>query len=168
MALVFLFAVSPFVNEKIVACLLPCFYYRYRSSKEPAFFKHFFLPVLVGIIYFYLCSKWLRVIVGVDIGWQPSWENLIINIVRPRAWISAVLTIGPQIVAVAYFHKLIDRKSIEIQSLILGVLLFFLIWSYSFIAAWTDGRFLWYSYPYFFNLIRLACLSKQNYSIPLN
>lgn len=166
--LIFLFLLAPFINEKIVLCLIPCVYYRYHALQEGKFSRHFLLPLVIGIVYFYLCSKWLRGYIGTDIDWAPNWTNLMINIQRPRAWISAILTIAPQIAAIIFLRNRLDKNSLDVRAHLLGALLFLLLWIYSFVAAWTDGRFLWYSYPYLFSLVGLAYLRTKPTSLKIN
>ncbi|RME76505.1 MAG: hypothetical protein D6784_05700 [Chloroflexi bacterium] len=86
--------------------------------------------------------------------WMPSMERFWFNILRPRSYISFLLTFGiPGILALSIFypknqHLILSRWRVITLPLIVGYLLSITLFFYSMFSAYADGRFIWTSYPF--------------------
>lgn len=92
--------------------------------------------------------------------WNPSVADTMTNLLRPRAYLSSLLSFGvPGLLAA--WHVRTTRRSMRApfeRALMLSVLGCCAVWMYSFVAAYTDGRFVWIAYPF---LIPLAVLALR-------
>ena len=95
--------------------------------------------------------------VGAAHVWSPNMTDVMTNLVRPRAYISSVLAFGPPgVLALLELIKGAKDTNESFRSACsVAVAASLLTWAYSFVAAYTDGRFVWLSYPF---LIPLAVL----------
>ncbi|MFM7773746.1 MAG: hypothetical protein ACKO9V_02725 [Candidatus Kapaibacterium sp.] len=94
--------------------------------------------------------------------WNPSVADTLTNLVRPRAYLSSILSFGvPGVLAM--WHVMTTRRAMRPpfeRALILTSLGCAGVWAYSFVAAYTDGRFVWIAYPF---LIPLALMSFRRH-----
>lgn len=127
--------------------------------------KGFFLAAVS--VLFALCYLLARSIIPVDpsVGWAPSYELFLSNISRPRTWLSFLLTFSiPGVLAVTallrmgaewYRHRF-REGAILASGFIVSIILF----CYSIVSAYSDGRFIWTSYPF---SIPLSMILLQDY-----
>lgn len=85
--------------------------------------------------------------------WIPSYETLLSNLLRPRAWLSFALSFGiPGLLCLRIFsyikYEKIKETIINFGPLIVGALGSLAIFLYAMISAYADGRFIWTSYPF--------------------
>ncbi|MFN9778110.1 MAG: hypothetical protein ACK54V_09710 [Candidatus Kapaibacterium sp.] len=94
--------------------------------------------------------------------WVPSVDDTISNLVRPRAYISSMLAFGvPGVLALMYCLRVkFSQWTAFVQALVLSTLGCTGVWAFSFVSAYTDGRFVWIAYPF---LIPLALLFLRRY-----
>ena len=108
-----------------------------------------FLKTFTLLIIYFLTIYFLHMIKPNKLSylWFPSYEVFISNVIRPRTFLSFILTFGiPGVLSVLliiyYFIK--DKSVIKVNLiLITGVIISFCLWSYSVISAYSDGRFIW-------------------------
>jgi hypothetical protein len=93
--------------------------------------------------------------------WVPSLDRLMTNAVRPRTWMSALLSLGvPGLLLVGGMIRGQGRRSFHTTRdtalpLMVGVLTSLALFGYSLVTAYADGRFIWMGYPF---LIPLAVM----------
>jgi hypothetical protein len=84
--------------------------------------------------------------------WMPSWETFLANASRSRTWLSLILTFGiPGFLSLLIFrYRTTDwfrTRLPETAMWISGLLFSMLLFGYSMFSAYSDGRFIWTSYP---------------------
>jgi hypothetical protein len=91
--------------------------------------------------------------VSPTVGWTPSFETFVYNVLRPRSWLSFLLSFGaPGFLGFFIFgfrktHWFQERFA-ETATLITGFLISVLLFGFSMVSAYADGRFIWTSYPF--------------------
>jgi len=109
---------------------------------------------------------------GSEYIWLPGIQKILENISRPKTWLSFILTLGiPGFLS--FFHlnhlkKYYNQKSIQLI-LLIGFAISILLFVFSIISAYSDGRFIWVSYPFTIPLalfIILELKSHGNIKIP--
>lgn len=81
--------------------------------------------------------------------WRPSADRLRENAIRPRTWLSAVLTLGlPAAVVGCRRGRLHMISRPVLLTLTTGAGLCMLLFAYALTAAYADGRFLWPIYTF--------------------
>lgn len=85
--------------------------------------------------------------------WEPSVQSLFFNIGRARTWLSFILSFGiPGFISVFlyWFRKDIfsSYRREVVLTMLIGLLLSLLLFVYSLLSAYADGRFVWVSYPF--------------------
>ena len=91
--------------------------------------------------------------VNPTVGWIPSFETLVFNVLRPRSWLSFLLSFGaPGFLSLFVFgfrrtHWFQERFA-ETATLITGFFISVLLFGFSMVSAYADGRFIWTSYPF--------------------
>lgn len=130
-----------------------------------------FLKTFTLLIIYFLTIYFLHMIKPNKLSylWFPSYEVFISNVIRPRTFLSFILTFGiPGVLSVLliiyYFMK--DKSVIKVNlTLITGLIISFCLWCYSVISAYSDGRFIWpsivFSLPLSMIFLNLY-LSKEN------
>ncbi len=128
-----------------------------------------FLKTFSLLIFYFLTIYFLHLVKPNKFSymWIPSYEIFISNVIRPRTFLSFILTLGiPGILSVLlilyYFIK--DKSVIKSNlTLITGLIISFCLWSYSVISAYSDGRFIWpavvFSLP--LSMILLNCYLRM-------
>ena len=83
--------------------------------------------------------------------WFPYLEVILDNLVRPKTYLSILLTFGiPGIGALLYINVALRKQSFISQqpALVTGLIVSMLISFFSLFAAYADGRHIWTSYPF--------------------
>jgi len=88
--------------------------------------------------------------------WSANMESLFYNLGRVRTYISLLLTGGLPLLILLFSIRKIDFKKSYNFAFLMGVIFVFLMILYSFMAAYTDGRFMWYIYPFSLPLVAYA------------
>ena len=97
-------------------------------------------------------------------GWYFNLQAAIGNAVRPRTWLSFLLTWGPLGLVVCYYLFKNIRTTLrdpQISILWVGVAAGLSVWAYGFISVYTDGRYAWLCYPF---MVPLFCIYFERYS----
>lgn len=106
--------------------------------------------------------------------WLPTSDFFLNNISRPRTYLSFILTFGiPGALSAVFFiffwgkNKTILKKH---SSLIAGIAMSILLWIYSVLSAYADGRFIWPSIVFSIPLsMTLLQFYRQNYvNVPIS
>ena len=112
----------------------------------------------IAIITFYIITYSsvtviIRSLLGADSEyiWLPKIHVILDNILRPKTYLSFVLTLGiPGFLS--FFHlkhlkKYYNQKSIKLV-LLFGFAISILLFAFAILSAYADGRFIWVSYPF--------------------
>ena len=87
-------------------------------------------------------------------GWAISLDTIIGNLARPRMYFSTFLTFGiPGFIALYSIIRNIVSNDFRVEfskmsPYIVGYIGTIALWLYSIASAYTDGRFIWYMYPF--------------------
>ena len=159
LAALFVLVFGAMTSEKAVLALPFFFFFRF---KESGFKKSFLFSVLLFSI-FVITSLVVRTnTINADSTflWSVNFESLFFNLGRIRTYISLGLTGGlPLIILLIAIPKIDFSKSHNIAFLA-GAFFVILMIIYSFLAAYTDGRFMWYIYPF---ALPLAAVAVEKY-----
>lgn len=146
--------IAPFAKETTIVAIVMCVSMELLERRDKAIWKSVFMIAL-----FAAGSIALRMLVHSPNShlWVPSIKDTISNLVRPRAYISSLLAFGvPGMLAFRYFMRVkFADWSVFVQASALSVLACLGVWAFSFVSAYTDGRFVWIAYPF---LIPIALL----------
>jgi hypothetical protein len=141
------------VKETIIILNITLMVYLIFNRK--IFIKQGLMLSSLMLLFFTVSYYFARRIIPVDpgIGWVPSFERLIFNMSRTRCWLSFLLTYGvPGILALFIFKYRttiwFNKRFTVTATLLTGILLSFVLFGYSMLAAAADGRFIWTSYPF--------------------
>ena len=123
--------------------------------------------LLLAFLIPYLTIKYIFSDVGSYV-WIPSLDRVASNI-RPRALLSTVLTFGlPGFLSLGYFlyrKQLVALLGKEfLFPILIGIMTSIALLGYSFLSAYTDGRFIWTAYPWMIPLA-LAVLQVRKKSV---
>lgn len=146
LALVFFISVS--IKETIILILPVVLIYGYFGNTKNL---KFYYPILLLIIYLAVIFILRNLIVlSSDYFWLPSESYLYQNIIRPKTYISFLLSFGlPGFLSViSLFVKNIFVEKKYVVTLYTGLLSGFLLWTYSLFSAYSDGRHIWTIYPF--------------------
>jgi hypothetical protein len=161
-AIILLSILSAGINEKFVIIFPFWLLYDLWIHKK-RFFPTVLTVVLTGIGFF-ACYKIIQYVTpSSDYGWYFNWQAVVENLLRPRAWLSLLLTWGPLgLLITLYFLKFFkvsfqDRK---IFSFWVGTAAGLSVWVYGFITVYADGRYIWICYPF---MVPLFCLYFEGY-----
>ncbi len=145
------FALGVGVKETIVI-LIPVFaiYLFFQSNFSVK--KNISLLLLLILVYS-ICTILLRNIISESETyiWLPNLKFIIDNLVRPKTYLSILLTFGiPGIGALLYINVALRKQSFISQqpALVTGLIVSMLISFFSLFAAYADGRHIWTSYPF--------------------
>jgi hypothetical protein len=141
-----------FVKETIAILVLTLAAYLW--FKRQLFSKQGVVLIVIGVAYA-ICYQITRKIIPVNptYAWSPSVGILLFNMLRPRSWLSFGLTYGiPGVLALLIFrYRTTDwfrERFAETATLIAGLVIAVLLFGYSMLSAYADGRFIWMSYPF--------------------
>lgn len=169
--LALLIIIGVFVKETVILLLPLMFIYLFQSKK---IFKKEALIMILIFFFSSIAYYFSRRIIPLNpnLAWVPSKDLLIMNLLRPRTYISFLLSFGiPGVLSLFIFSF---RSSVwfkerwkETQVLISGVILALLLSVYSLFSAFTDGRFIWVAYPFAIplSIIVLDELFKKKFRI---
>lgn len=102
---------------------------------------------------------------GSEYIWMPEIQMILENISRPKTWLSFILTLGiPGFLS--FFHlkhlkKYYNQKSIKLI-LLFGFAISILLFVFSILSAYAQGRFIWVSYPFIIPLALFIILELQS------
>lgn len=139
--------IGAMVNEKVILLLPFYFFYNVREKGM----KNGLTLTLILFIIFSITTFFVRKItINADSAflWQINLDTLIYNLARIRTYISLLLTGGVPLALLLLSCKKINFQNNYNFALLLGVIFVILMILYSFAAAYTDGRFMWYIYPF--------------------
>lgn len=145
--LIFTMIIAAMINEKAVL-LLP--FYFFFNIKEVGF-KQSFINSSIIFVAFVAVSLLVRAnTINADSGfmWTVSTSSLIDNLTRIRTYISLALTGGIPLLIFVLSYKNIDFRQSHTFGFAIGTIFVGLMIIYSLTAAYTDGRFAWYLYPF--------------------
>lgn len=82
--------------------------------------------------------------------WYPTLEHLADNIFRFKTYFSLLISFGfPGLLSLLYLLKMKNRWTEPLfASFMIGIIVSLLLWFYSYISAYADGRFIWTAYPF--------------------
>ncbi|MFM2134330.1 MAG: hypothetical protein RL156_1611 [Bacteroidota bacterium] len=148
---------APFAKETTIVAIVMCISMELLEGREGARWQSIIMIALF-IAGTYVTRSFLQS--GTTYLWIPSVKDTITNLLRPRAYISSILAFGvPGVLACMYFVNVkFNDWSVFVKASTLSVLACLGIWAFSFVSAYTDGRFVWIAYPF---LIPLALLSLR-------
>jgi hypothetical protein len=94
--------------------------------------------------------------------WTISFERILVNLLRPRSWASAFLTLGiPGLGALLLLWKAKNSNFREelrlLAPCLVGFALVVLLFGYSIASASSDGRFIWPSYAFTIPISLVMC-----------
>ena len=145
--LMFMLVLGAMTNEKTILIIPFMFAYIYKdkSLKQAAVqsFMYFLLFLTISLV-----ARNLSINSDSNFIWTISFDSLLFNLSRIRTYISLLLTGGVPLILLFYSLKHIDKSDKLNFALLFGVLMVVLMIIYSFTAAYTDGRFMWYLYPF--------------------
>lgn len=146
-AVIIVLLIGAMTNEKSILILPFFFFYHIKESG----FKKSFLNSLLLFSVFVITSLLVRAnTINADSTflWSASLDSLYYNLGRIRTYVSLGLTGGlPLLIMLLSISKVDFKKSYNFAFLA-GVIFVVLMIIYSFMAAYTDGRFMWYIYPF--------------------
>ncbi|GAB5465006.1 MAG: hypothetical protein Kapaf2KO_04420 [Candidatus Kapaibacteriales bacterium] len=148
------------IAQKEVALLYMLFvaFDYFKPTNIKTSFKTIILLLAVGLIYL-LAKKML--LPGGEYSWTPEIYTLVENLSRPRACLSVLLSLFPLLIVLAFFRE--NIRMMEDIGYLAGILSIALLIIYSFIAAYTDGRFVFIGYPIL--IIYLSILINRHLAI---
>ncbi len=94
--------------------------------------------------------------------WTPNFRTIYENAVRPKSYLSFILTFG-LVGVLAWLEFRLDLKrnssskprniylffkTYSYTPLLVSIITSFLFWIYTFVAAYVDGRYFWFAYPF--------------------
>lgn len=94
--------------------------------------------------------------------WKPNFTTIGENMVRPKSYLSFIMTFGVVgILALLQFvndgkknffsekkNIIVFFKNYPYLPLVAGIVISFMLWIYTFVAAYVDGRYFWFAYPF--------------------
>lgn len=127
--------------------LIMILYYDKTIDLRKKYFIILFNIAIVLAVYFLLRAL-VKGNEGVD--WFPSTTKFFSNIVRIRAFLGMVLTLGiPGIIVLWYVIKNHFKLDNTLEnSFFVGYVTTLIVFIYSLFSAYSDGRFVWLSYPF--------------------
>jgi hypothetical protein len=145
--LLLLLAFGAMINEKTIL-LLP-FFFAFKL-KDKSFKTSLIQSAIMGIIFITvnLVARKLTINADSQFIWTVSMDSLIYNLGRIRTYISLILTGGIPLLLLLFSLQKFDKYDKLNFALFVGVIMVALMIVYSLTAAYTDGRFMWYIYPF--------------------
>ncbi|MGA2296084.1 MAG: hypothetical protein ABSG15_00870 [FCB group bacterium] len=167
----FLFLIGSLIKETIIILLPVIFIYMVIKNRlNWKYYVWFSIYIILYLVFSYFAHH----IIPIEnkFKWMPSFKTVLENISRIRTYISFSLAFGiPGILslfAISYYFKYKLKQNMLIcMTLFTGLIFSFLLFLFSIISAYSDGRFIWTSYPftiplsiYFINLKKPKFISK--------
>lgn len=153
--MVLLMILGTFVNEKIVI-ILP-FYFIYKWIGKD-FKTSFWQTALLGIL-FLTCIYLVRnytINSDTQYFWKADSDLFFKNLSRIKTYLSLMLTGGLPLLIFILSVKHINFRTAHNAALATGVFFVILLILYSILSAYTDGRFMWYIYPFILPLCAIG------------
>lgn len=147
LSLAVLLIIGALVNEKTIL-LLPFFFaykYKDKSLKQSVIQSAIYFVLFITVS---LVARKLTINADSTFIWTASLDSLFFNLSRIRTYISLLLTGGVPFILLLYSLTRFDKSDKLNFALLFGVAMVILMIIYSFTAAYTDGRFMWYIYPF--------------------
>ena len=139
--------IAAMVNEKAIL-LLPFYFFFYIKESG---FKRSFINSSIIFVAFLATSLIVRAnTINADSSfmWTVNTSSLIDNLTRLRTYISLALTGGIPLLILLLTFRNIDFKNSHTFAFAMGAIFVVIMIFYSLTAAYTDGRFAWYLYPF--------------------
>jgi hypothetical protein len=150
-----------FVKESIIL-LLPLAGFSMLANKVPLW--KIFISCFSVFLLYVVFSDMIRFInpIQTEYFWQPSLSFVIYNLRRVNTFISFFLSFGiPGTLAIVNIHPKYRFVSIKKFALLyFGFILSIALSVYALVAAYSDGRFIWMSYPF---TIPISCIFISEY-----
>lgn len=146
-AIILIILVGAMSNEKSIL-LLPFFFF--YNLKEKGFKKSFLSSTLLFLLFVgvTILVRAYTINAGDSYIWAISTDTLIDNLSRVRTYISLILTGGFPLIIFFVALRNTNFKESHNYAFLMGTIFVGLMIIYSFMAAYTDGRFMWYAYPF--------------------
>lgn len=161
-AMVLLSILSAGINEKFVIIFPVWLLYDVCIHKK-RFFPTLLKVLLTGVI-FTACYQTIKFVTpSWEYGWFVNWEAVAENVIRPRTWISFLLTWGPLGLIITLYLIRFFKASFQDRKLLtfwVGTVAGVAVWIYSLITCYADGRYVWLSYPF---MVPLFCLYFERF-----
>lgn len=154
--LTFVIFFGVFVKETIFILVLVSIIFAFLTREKS---KNIILSILFSyLIGFAILKFYLYNNTNQSYQWIPTIENALSNLYRSRTYFTFLISIFP--LAISFIPNLIFKnKKFSLKKQLLernrfiiafgfGIILSFSIFIYSIFSAYTDGRFIWLSYPY--------------------
>ncbi len=149
------------VKETIII-LVPVFFVRQLVTRQSV--KKLLLQPAILLLFYGIAIATARSL-SIDqdsYNWTISFERIFFNVLRPRSWASAILTLGiPGLGALLLLWK--AKKANFREELLLlapclaGFFMVVLLFGYSIVSASSDGRFIWPSYAFTIPISLVIC-----------
>lgn len=139
--------IGAMVNEKSIL-LIPFYFAFVLKAKN---FKNALIQTSILAILFVttnLIVRKLTINADSQFIWTISLDSLFYNLGRIRTYISLLLTGGIPLALLLYSLPRFQKGENPNFALLFGVLMVVIMILYSLTAAYTDGRFMWYIYPF--------------------
>lgn len=151
--------IAAMVNEKAIL-LLP--FYFFFNIKEIGFKRSFINSALIFVAFLVVSLIVRANTINADstFMWTVNSSSLIDNLTRLRTYISLALTGGVPLLIFALTYKTIDFKQSHTFAFAMGAVFVVIMILYSLTAAYTDGRFAWYLYPFLLPLCAYGIAKK--------
>ncbi len=168
--LVSIFLLGPFIKESVVILIPVCFYYTWVKRNISKIPLYWCVAYSIVFITFYFVSKNIIQLPD-DSFWFPSVKVVVSNLLRPRTFLSFFLSFGiPGLLSVIAIYQLLKNDSSDslkkYMPMIVGLVCSILLSIYAVLSAYSDGRFIWLSYP-FSILLSIYYLDKMVIKIKL-
>lgn len=159
LSLIVTMIIAAMVNEKAVL-LLP--FYFFFNIKESGFKRSFTNSTIIFIAFLVTSIIVRAYTINSDSSfmWSINTTSLIDNLTRLRTYISLALTGGIPLLIFLLSVKNIDFKHSYNFAFGMGAIFVVIMIIYSLTAAYTDGRFAWYLYPFLLPLCAYWIESK--------
>lgn len=160
-AIILILLVGAMSNEKSIL-LLPFFFF--FNLKEKGFKKSFLTSALLFLLFVgvTMVVRANTINAGDSYIWAISIDTLIDNLSRVRTYISLLLTGGLPLIIFFVALRKTNFKSSHNFAFVMGAIFVGLMIIYSFMAAYTDGRFMWYAYPF---ILPIAAIAIDKYVV---
>ncbi len=159
-----LLLIAPFTKEgtMVVFPFIVLYVWQQGGTKQEGISNSIF--ILLSVATFYIGYMYCRSTFSSASNylWKPNLSTISLNMVRPKSYLSFLLTFGPVgVLALLQFWK--DMKlitSLKVRILydffrnyqytpnLSGIIFSLLLWIYTFVAAYVDGRYFWFAYPF--------------------
>jgi hypothetical protein len=175
-----LLLIAPFTKEgtMVIFPFLVLYAWQTGESKQERIKSAVF--ILLSVITFMIGYMYCRSTFssGSSYLWKPNFTTIANNMIRPKSYLSLILTIGPVGVfaLLQFWNDFKQRtsstltlpspihtvnvgrrkgegiylffKNYSYTPLLASALFCFLLWIYTFVAAYVDGRYFWFAYPF--------------------